>query len=449
MADPVSVASETVQPGIQRLLGVARARVTTVASSRDARVEMLIGGSFVVAAVLLAVLAPGDRPLDWAAAILSTIVLALATQVVFEVGSVYTMPTQVAFVPMLFVLPPELAPLFVLAGLVLGKAGNVLSGQLAPAQILMAPGDAWFALGPALVLIAAGAPPVAAASWYVLVLALASQFAVESLAAGLRERLHGGASLREQLDESRWIYLVDTLLAPLGLAVAFAATGRPWALSLAFPLFLLLLILAGERTVRLRSLLELSCAYRGTAYVLGDMIGHDDIHAGTHDGSVAELSIGVARDLGLDEDRRRNVEFGALLHDVGKVAIPKELIDKPGPLSEREWIAVRAHTVEGQRMLEQVGGLMSAIGSVVRSTHERYDGDGYPDRLAGEEIPIESRIICACDAFNAMTTDRPHRAAVSIAEAIAELEANAGSQFDPRVVAVLVAQVRRRYGIPA
>ena len=449
MAHRVSVASESVPPGIQRLLGDARGRVATAAGSREARVELLIGGSFVAAAVLLAVLAPTDRSLDWTAAILSTVVLALATQVVFEVGSIYTMPTQVAFVPMLFVLPPELVPLFVLAGLLLGKVGNALSGQLPPAQILIAPGDAWFALGPALVLTAAGAPAAATAAWYVLVLALASQFGVESLAAGLRERLHGGASLRVQVDESRWIYLVDTLLAPLGLAVAFAATGRPWALLLAVPLFLLLLILASQRTVRLRSLLELSSAYRGTAYVLGDMIGHDDVNAGTHDDSVVELSVGVAQELGLDERRRRNVEFGALLHDVGKVAIPNSLIDKPGPLSEREWVAVRTHTVEGQRMLEQVGGLMSSIGSVVRSSHERYDGDGYPDRLAGEEIPIESRIICACDAFSAMTTDRPHRSAVSIQEAIAELEANAGSQFDPRVVPVLIGQVRRRYGIPA
>jgi HD-GYP domain-containing protein (c-di-GMP phosphodiesterase class II) len=414
---------------------------------RERRVEILIGGSFVVAAVLLAVLAPSDRSLDWTAAILSTLVLALAAQVVFEVGSVYTMPTQVAFVPMLFVLPAELVPLFVLAGLLLGKLGNTLTGHLAPGRILMAPGDAWYSLGPASVLAAAGAPAVADAALYVLLLALAAQFLVESLASGLRERLHGGASLREQLDECRWIYLVDTLLAPIGLAVAFAATGRPWALLLPVPLLLLLLIFARERTERLQSLLELSGAYRGTAYVLGDMIGHDDSYTGIHSRSVVELSVGVAEGLGLGERRRRNVEFGALLHDVGKVAIPNSLINKPGPLNEREWMVVRTHTVEGQRMLEKIGGLMSSIGSVVRSSHERYDGDGYPDGLAGEAIPIESRIIFACDAFNAMTTDRPYRTAVAIEDAITELEDNAGTQFDPHVVPVLVGQVRRRYSV--
>ena len=179
------------------------------------------------------------------------------------------------------------------------------------------------------------------------------------------------------------------------------------------------------------------------------MIGHDDTYTGSHSRSVVELSVAVAAEIGLDDRGRRNVEFGALLHDVGKVAIPKQLINKPGPLSEREWTAVRTHTVEGQRMLEKIGGLMSEIGGVVRSSHERYDGRGYPDGLAGDAIPIESRIIFACDAFNAMTTDRPYRAAMPIESAVAELEANAGRQFDPGVVAILVGQVRERYGLPA
>jgi len=369
--------------------------------------------------------------------------------VVFEVGSVHTMPTQVAFVPMLFVLPPELVPLFVLAGLLAGKAGNTVGGRLSPGRVVMAAGDSWFAVGAALILVAAGSPSAGEVAWYVLAAALIAQFGVESIAAAVREHFHGGASLREQIAESRWIYLVDALLAPIGFAVAIAATGRPWALLLPLSLFLLLLIFARERTARMQSLLELSSAYRGTAHVLGDMIGHDDTYTGSHSRSVVELAVAVAAEVGLDERSRRNVEFGALLHDVGKVAIPKELINKPGPLNEREWIAVRMHTVEGQRMLEKIGGLMSEIGTVVRSSHERFDGGGYPDGIAAEAIPVESRIIFACDAFNAMTTDRPYRAALPIAAAVAELEDNAGSQFDPRVVAVLVAQVRDRYGIAA
>jgi HD-GYP domain-containing protein (c-di-GMP phosphodiesterase class II) len=442
-------ATESVAPGIERLLAESRGRMPRAVAARERRAELVVGGAFVVAAVLIAVLAQTERTLDWTDAAFATVTLVAASLVVFEVGSLHTMPTQVAFVPMLFVLPPELVPLFVLAAFLIVKVVNAVSGQLAPGRVMMAPADSWFAIGPALVFVAAGAPSAADVAWYVLVAALLAQFAVESAASTIRERLHGGASVREELTESRWIYLVDVLLAPIGFAVALAATGRPWALLLPLPLFLLLLIFARERTARLESLLELSSAYRGTAHVLGDMIGHDDAYTGNHSRSVVELSVDVAVELGLDERRRRNVEFGALLHDVGKVAIPKQLINKPGPLSEQEWTLVRTHTVEGQRILETIGGLMSEIGTVVRSSHERFDGGGYPDGLAAEEIPVESRIIFACDAFNAMTTDRPYRHAMPIVAALDELEANAGTQFDPRVVGVLVTQIRDRYGLTA
>jgi len=439
--------TESLSPGVQRLLAESRGRMPQALAARERRAELIVGGAFLIAAVLLAVFAPTDRTLVWSDAIVATLVLAVASLVVFEVGASHTIPGQVAFVPMLFVIPPELVPCFAFAGLVAGKVGNALATGLSPGRILMAAGDSWFAVGPALVLVAAGAPSAASVAWYVLLAALAAQFVVETLASGVREHLHGNVSWRELVIESRWIYLVDTLLAPIGFAIALAAAGRPWALVLPLPLFLLLLIFARERTARLQSLLELSSAYRGTAHVLGDMIGHDDTYTGSHSRSVVELSVSVAVQMGLDERRRRNVEFGALLHDVGKVAIPKDLINKPGPLSAREWTLVRTHTVEGQRMLEKIGGLMSEIGTVVRSSHERYDGNGYPDGLTADAIPIESRIIFACDAFNAMTTDRPYRAAMPIEAAIAELEENAGTQFDPDVVRTVVGQVRDRYGL--
>jgi HD-GYP domain-containing protein (c-di-GMP phosphodiesterase class II) len=146
----------------------------------------------------------------------------------------------------------------------------------------------------------------------------------------------------------------------------------------------------------------------------------------------------LAAALGLDANRQRNVEFGALLHDVGKIAVPKEIINKPGKLDDSEWEIIKTHTVEGQRILERVGGLMSEIGQIVRSSHERWDGRGYPDGLVGEEIPLEARIVSACDAFNAMTTNRSYRAAMSDTAAITELSANAGSQFDPKVVEALI-----------
>jgi putative nucleotidyltransferase with HDIG domain len=149
---------------------------------------------------------------------------------------------------------------------------------------------------------------------------------------------------------------------------------------------------------------------------------------------VVTLCLELAEHLGLSAERRRNLEFAALLHDVGKIAIPKDIINKPGKLDPHEWTIVKTHTVEGQKMLERVGGFMREVGAIVRSHHERWDGGGYPDGLAGDQIPLEARIISCCDTWNAMRTDRPYRKALAYEVAVAELAANAGKQFDPYVV---------------
>src|SRR5262249_31534005 len=154
--------------------------------------------------------------------------------------------------------------------------------------------------------------------------------------------------------------------------------------------------------------------------VLGDVVEADDAYTGEHCKGVVRLALGVAGELGLDASGRRNVEFGALLHDVGKIAVPKEIINKPGKLDERAGEIIKTHTVEGQKMLERVGGFMREVGEIVRSSHERWDGGGYPDGLRATEIPLEARIVSACDAFNAMTTDRSYRRAMPLPAAIAE-----------------------------
>jgi HD-GYP domain-containing protein (c-di-GMP phosphodiesterase class II) len=137
--------------------------------------------------------------------------------------------------------------------------------------------------------------------------------------------------------------------------------------------------------------LELSSAYRGTAILLGDVVEHDDDYTGAHSRDVVELAVAVGRRLRLSATQLRNLEFGALLHDVGKIAVPNEIINKPGPLDDDEWAIMRRHTIEGQRMLESVGGVLTDVGVIVRASHERYDGGGYPDGLAGAAIPIEAR----------------------------------------------------------
>jgi HD-GYP domain-containing protein (c-di-GMP phosphodiesterase class II) len=124
--------------------------------------------------------------------------------------------------------------------------------------------------------------------------------------------------------------------------------------------------------------------------------------------------------------------------------VPKEIINKPGPLDDSEWEIMRRHTVEGQQLLDQIGGFMREVGTIVRASHERFDGGGYPDGLVGEAIPFEARVVACCDAFSAMTTDRSYRRARPVSAAIAELRACSGSQFDPQVVAALVTVVERR-----
>ena len=171
------------------------------------------------------------------------------------------------------------------------------------------------------------------------------------------------------------------------------------------------------------------------------MVEADDTYTGQHSRDVVSLTLEVADRLRLDARARRNAEFVALLHDVGKIRIPGTIINKAGPLDPDERAVIETHTIEGEAMLTKVGGLLGEIGHIVRSCHERWDGGGYPDRLSGEAIPMIARIVCCADAFSAMTTDRPYRRARSTAEALEELRRCAGSHFDPEVVEVVAAVV--------
>jgi two-component system, cell cycle response regulator len=151
---------------------------------------------------------------------------------------------------------------------------------------------------------------------------------------------------------------------------------------------------------------------------------------------VAELSEQVATALGLPEHETRRIGLAARLHDIGKTAIPGSILDKPGPLDDREWEYMRQHTLIGARIVLAAPALAETA-PLIRSSHERVDGGGYPDRLAGPDIPLGSRIIAVCDAFDAMMTDRIYRPSIGIHAALAELERHAGSQFDPAVVEAL------------
>jgi putative nucleotidyltransferase with HDIG domain len=403
------------------------------------RAELLGGAIYLLMAGGLAVVA-GVESFSVLTALVYVVAIAIASNVRFDFGAGFTVPTQAVFVPMLFAVPVAAVPLLTLLALVLGMVPAVLRGRIAPSWLLTAAGNSWFAIGPAVVLALAG-NPAPDDHFEILALALAAQFAFDFVAAAVRNRLFGDElSLSVLANEVAPIYAIDVALSSLGLVVALAvAEGYgSWPVILIAPLFLVLRVFSRERQERLEQLAELNDAYQGTALLLGDVVEADDSYTGEHSKGVVRLSLDVAAELGLDPAQVRNVEFGALLHDVGKIAIPNEIINKPGKLNEREWEIVKTHTIEGEKMLARIGGFMTEIGRIVRASHEAWDGSGYPDGLKGEEIPIEARVVSACDAFNAMTTTRSYRRAMRLEDALAEMEACAGSHFDPRVVEALL-----------
>jgi len=185
---------------------------------------------------------------------------------------------------------------------------------------------------------------------------------------------------------------------------------------------------------------QLEGAFLTTVGVLADAVELQDAYTADHANEVAELAVRVGERLGIGGDELERLRYGALLHDVGKIGVPGEILRKPGPLTDAERARMDEHTAIGARMLERIP-FLAPVAPLVRSAHERYDGGGYPDGLAGAEIPPGAMVIATCDAYHAMTSDRSYRRSIGRDGAIAELEAHAGTQFDPLVVAALVAEL--------
>jgi HD-GYP domain-containing protein (c-di-GMP phosphodiesterase class II) len=181
----------------------------------------------------------------------------------------------------------------------------------------------------------------------------------------------------------------------------------------------------------------------GAVGALALALAERDAATAEHAERVAALAVGVARRVGFGPEEVERVATAALLHDLGKIAVPDSVLHKEGPLDDAELRAVHAHPCAGERILRAVPGL-GPVARMVRHAHERFDGSGYPDALRGEEIPLGSRVVQACDAYDAMTSERPFQAALLPQEAAAELRAAAGSQFDPRIVDALLALLAER-----
>jgi HD-GYP domain-containing protein (c-di-GMP phosphodiesterase class II) len=414
--------------------------------------EVTAAAGFLLAAAAVAGWGPGGRELSVPALLAVGVTFLAARRVRFPVGSASTWPAQLVFIPMLFILPLRGVALIGAALILLDLAPRLISSrptrEQAVTRLASSIGDCWYMLGPVAVLLAFSAQRFTWSHWPIYILAFAAQVGLD-LASGLLRTWFAERIVPRQQTQMVWLYLTDAALSCIGLQCAALGVRRPGLVLLELPVIGLLGMFARERGHRMQGTLELSNAYRGTVLLLGDVLEGDDEYTGVHSRAVVDLSLAVSDRLGLNANARQRVEFAALLHDVGKIREPKEILHKAGPLNDAEWAVMRLHTVYGEEMLRQVGGTLADVGQVVRATHERWDGDGYPDGLKGAEIPVEARIVAACDAYNAMTTDRPYRTRMSNPEAMAELQRVAGAQFDAAVVAALLEEIRPDQPLPA
>ena len=273
-----------------------------------------------------------------------------------------------------------------------------------------------------------------------VIVAMAAYAVIRTFAVSIRMRVKEAIAWRQSFR-----FLVKGTFSHLGVFAGVAAIAV-WMISGTTTIIDRLLVPVAAAAVTLQ--LYLPRILRGqeqrrvltAVSVLAAAVDAKDPYTANHSLSVARLCQRVARLLDLNEVEVHSVYLAALLHDVGKTVVPAEILRKPGPLSSEEYETVRAHVDAGVRIVQTIRGL-AGVAPIVGASHEHMDGVGYPSGLKGEKIPLGARIILAVDAYNALTTDRPYRAAQSPETAVRELEAHAGTQFDPRVITALRAAI--------
>jgi putative nucleotidyltransferase with HDIG domain len=265
---------------------------------------------------------------------------------------------------------------------------------------------------------------------------------VLSLAMSLDERV----SWRNVwLERFHWARFHFVLFGPLALAatVAYREIGLLGLVAFTLPPALMILSVRQylERTAAAvdeirEANTKLRRAHRDTIAALSRSMEAKDVYTGGHTERVAAVAVALARRLGFEHDELEAIEIGALLHDIGKIGVPESILHKEGPLDDEEWAIIRSHPLISDYILAELD-LDPIVRQCARSSHERIDGKGYPDALAGDEIPLPARIVFVADALDALTSDRSYRAGRPLMAALAEIERNAGTQFCPQVVAAL------------
>jgi putative nucleotidyltransferase with HDIG domain len=427
---------------VSELVGEAREREQRAMPARERVVAGGIAVSFGIAASIVALTVPANReahPLVLAALV---VLLAVSRRVRFEVGTGEACVDQLAFIPLLLIAPLPLVPVLVAAAFLLERAPELASGKTHPDRWLYFVGDAWPSVAAVTVVAALNPGPIAVSHLPIYALAIVAQIGAGMLVVLVNDSLVHGLNAGDAFKLSfAHSARIDVLLSPIALMIAAVAEHEPIALGGVIPFFWLMQQFSAERRERYAAALELNQAYRGTVMVLSDVVDAEDAYTASHCRSVVELAAAVADELGMGYEKRQELEIAALLHDVGKIAIPNEILNKPAKLTDEEFTLMKTHTIEGQALLDRVGGRLAKVGAIVRSCHERWDGRGYPDGLQGEQIPEAARVVFCCDAYSAMTTNRPYRQAMSPEAAVSELRGNSGTQFEPRVVEALVAVV--------
>ncbi len=272
------------------------------------------------------------------------------------------------------------------------------------------------------------------------------------LAMSLAERTPWPAIWFERFHWARFHF---ALFGPLALAatIAYEQIGTAGLVAFTLPPALMILSVrqylerTGAAVEEIREAnLSLRRAHKDTIAALSRSMEAKDLYTGGHTERVAAVAVGIARRLGFRDEELEAIEIGALLHDIGKIGIPENVLRKPGKLTDDEWELIKRHPVISDYILSELD-LHPFVRQCARSSHERIDGAGYPDRLSGEAIPLPARIVLVADALDALTSTRPYRAARPMLGALAEIRAHTGTQFCPNVVAALEELWRKEPGV--